>query len=155
LRLIHWFFALFYPLCATVGATGIPAPGVVDFAHLHLLGHSEILAAPAGFSPAPGLVTPVYDMAPADLFAQVENVAALQPRTFVLDCAPQKLQAAWVIRSAFANFPDVVEVAVLPEPGGRSGLIFYAHALYGVSDYGVNRKHAKRWLKDLEMKVAG
>ncbi len=155
MRLIWWFCALFCPLCATVGAAGVAAPGVVDFAHLHLLGHSEILAAPAGFSPAPGIVTPVYSMAPAELFAQVQNVAALQPRTFALDSEPQKLQAAWVIRSAFANFPDVVEVAVLPEPGGKSGLIFYSHALYGWSDYGVNRKHAKRWLKDLDMKVAG
>jgi uncharacterized protein (DUF1499 family) len=152
---VWWFFAWLCPLCATIGAVGVPRPGVVDFSHLHLLGHSEILAAPAGFSPAPGIVTPVYDMSPANLFTQVQNVAALQPRTFALDTEPQNLQAAWVIRSAFANFPDVVEIAILPEPGGKSGLIFYAHALYGISDYGVNRKHAMRWLKDLTMKVAG
>ncbi len=146
---------MFYPLCGTMGAAGIAAPGVVDFSHLHLLGHSEVLAAPAGFSPAPEIVTPVYDMAPADLFAQVQNVAALQTHTFVLDVEPGALQAAWVVRSGVGNFPDVVEVAVVAEPGGESGLVFYAHAIYGVSDYGVNRKHAVRWLKDLQMKVAG
>jgi len=149
-----WFLALFYPLCGTVGAAGVPAPGVVDFSHLHLRGHSEFLAAPAGFVPAPGLVIPIYNVAPADLFAQVQNVAALQPRTYPLDLEPQSRQAAWVIRSPVGNFPDVVEVAVLPEPGGRSGVVFYAHAVYGASDYGVNRKHVLRWLKDLQMKVA-
>jgi len=146
---------MFYPLCGTTGTAGISAPGVVDFSHFHLLGHSEVLAAPAWFVPAPQIVTPVYDMAPADLFAQVQNVALLQTRTYVLDDEPQALQAAWVVRTAVGNFPDVVEIAVVAEPGGKSGLIFYSHAVYGASDYGVNRKHAVRWLKDLQMKVAG
>jgi uncharacterized protein (DUF1499 family) len=150
-----WLLAMHYPLCGTMGAAGVPVPGVVDFSHLALMGHSEVLAAPAGFSPAPDIVTPVYDLAPADLFAQVQNVALLQTHTFALDSEPQALQAAWVVRSAGLNFPDVVEIAVLPEPGGKSGLVFYSHAIYGASDYGVNRKHAMRWLKDLQMKVAG
>jgi uncharacterized protein (DUF1499 family) len=152
---VLWLLALHYPLCGTAGAAGVPAPGVQDFAHLHRLGHSEVFAAPAGFLPAPDIVTPVFGVPPDVLFAQVQNVAALQPRTYALDIEPQARQAAWVVRSAFANFPDVVEVEVVPEPDGKSGLVFYAHAVYGASDYGVNRKHAMRWLQDLQVKVAG
>jgi hypothetical protein len=149
------FLAMFYPLCGTAGAAGVPAPGVVDFPHLRLIGHSEIFAAPSGFTPAPQLVTQIYPVPPAVLYAQVQNVALLQTRTFALDMEPRALQAAWVVRSAVGNFPDVLEIAVVAEPGGNSGLIIYSHAIYGASDYGVNRKHAIRWLKDLNMKVAG
>jgi hypothetical protein len=153
MNLLTFFLAMFYPLCGTAGAAGIPAPGIVDLAHLRLLGHSEILVAPAGFSPPPGMVAPVFHVPPAALFAAFQDVGSLQPRSYALDVEPQALQAAWVIRSGMGNFPDVVEVAVLPAPGGSS-FVFYAHAIYGASDYGVNRKHAERWLKDLQMKVA-
>ncbi len=149
------FVAMFLPLCGTQGAAGIPAPGVVDVAHLRLLGHSEILMAPAGFSPKPDIVAPAFDITPPQVFALLQDVAALQPRTYALDNEPAALQAAWVVRSAVANFPDIIEIAVLPEPGGKTSFVFYAHAVYGASDYGVNRKHAMRWLKDLQMKVAG
>jgi len=154
MRFLAWLMSFYLPLCGTTGAAGVVAPGVVDFRHLHLKGHSEFLVAPSGFAPVPGLVAPVYDEAPAALFAQIEDVAAFQPRTYALDSEPGALQAAWVVRSQVWNFPDVVEVAAVPEPGGKSSLIFYAHAVYGYSDYGVNRLHAIRWLKDLNMKVS-
>lgn len=132
---------------------GVPAPGVVDFSHLHLLGHSEVLVAPAGFPQLPDIVAPVYDIPPAALFAAMRAVGNGQPLTFPLDAAPAQLQAAWVIRSAGFNFPDILDIAVLPEPGDKSSFVLYAHALYGVSDYGVNRRHASQWMSILNMKV--
>jgi uncharacterized protein (DUF1499 family) len=154
MNLVAWFLSMVYPLCGTAGAAGIAPPGVVDFGHLRLLGHSEVLVAPSGFAPKPEIVAPVFAMPPAQLYAELQDVAALQPRTFPLDAEPRALQAAWVVRTALGNFPDMIEIAVLPEPDGKSSFIFYSHALYGASDYGVNRKHAIRWLKDLNMKVA-
>jgi uncharacterized protein (DUF1499 family) len=151
---LAYLVSLYLPLCGTTGAAGIQAPGIVDFAHLHLKGHSEFLVAPMGFSPQPGLASPVYDESPDTLFADIQDIAAMQPLTFPLDTEPKALQAAWVVRSKLFNFPDVVEIAVLPAPGARSTLILYAHALYGYSDYGVNHTHAIRWLKDLNMKVS-
>lgn len=155
MNLVSMFVSMFLPLCGTEGAAGIPAPGVVDFGHMRLLGHSEMLMAPAGFSPKPDILAPEFAMPPGQVFALLQDVAALQPRTFALDDEPGALQAAWVVRSPVANFPDVIEIAVLPEPDGKSSFVFYAHAVYGASDYGVNRKHAMRWLKDLQMKVSG
>jgi uncharacterized protein (DUF1499 family) len=154
MNLVTFFLAMVYPLCGTSGANGIPAPGIVDFAHLHLLGHSEFLMAPADFSPTPGMAAPIFHLTPLQLFDAFQDVGSLQPRSYMLDIEPEALQAAWVIRSPVGNFPDVVEIKILPEPDGDSSFVFYAHAIYGASDYGVNRKHAIRWLKDLQMKVA-
>jgi uncharacterized protein (DUF1499 family) len=151
---LAYLMSLYLPLCGTTGATGVPAPGLVDFPKLHLKGHSEFLVAPENFTPPPGLAAPTYNEPPQTLFADLQDVAALQPLTYPLDTEPTALQAAWVIRSKFWNFPDVLEIDVLPAPNGKSTLILYTHALYGYSDYGVNRTHAIQWLKDLNMKVS-
>jgi len=148
-RLISFYCGL----CALPGAAGVPAPGVVDFVHLHRLGHSEVLLAPAGFAQAPDILAPVYDIAPAALFAAFLAIGRARPLTFPLDSEPARLQAAWVIRSAGFNFPDILEIAVLPEPGQKSSFVLYSHALYGVSDYGVNRRRASQWMSILTMKV--
>jgi len=151
---LAYLMSLYLPLCGTTGAAGIPAPGIVDFSQLHLKGHSEFLVAPENFIPKPGLAAPIYQDPPKTLFADLQDVAALQPLTYPLDSEPNALQAAWVVRSKIWNFPDVIEIAVLPAPGGKSTLILYAHALYGYGDYGVNHSHAIRWLEDLNMKVS-
>ncbi len=154
MNFLAYLMSLYLPLCGTQGATGVPAPGIVDFSQLHLKGHSEFLVAPPGFIPKPGLAAEIYTEPPQVLFQQLQDVAALQPLTYPLDTESQALQAAWVVRSRLWNFPDVIEIAVLPAPNNTSTLILYAHALYGYSDYGVNHTHAIRWLKDLNMKVS-
>jgi uncharacterized protein (DUF1499 family) len=153
MRLLPFLLSFYLPLCGTAGAAGVAPPGVVDFAHLKRLGHSEVLLAPAGFVLPPDVVVPVYHVPPQKLYELFQAMAAAQPRTFVLDAEPAALQAAWVVRSAAGNFPDIVEMAALAEPGGSS-FVLYSHAIYGWSDYGVNRNRAKKWMKLLDMKVA-
>jgi uncharacterized protein (DUF1499 family) len=153
MRLLPYLLSFYLPLCGTLGATGIAPPGVVDFLHLKRLGHSEVFLAPPGFAPLPDLVAPVYHLPPQKLFELFQAIAAAQPRTFALDREPAALQAAWVVRSAAGNFPDIVEMAAIPEPGGSS-VVLYSHAIYGWSDYGVNRNRAKKWMELLDMKVA-
>ncbi len=109
--------------------------------------------APAGFPLSPDIVTPVYKVPPQKLYGLFQAMAAAQPRTFILDTVPAALQATWVVRSAAGNFPDIVEMAALAEPGGSS-FVLYSHAVYGWSDYGVNRNRAKKWMELLNMKVA-
>jgi hypothetical protein len=151
--LLPFLLSLYLPLCGTAGSNGIAPPGVVDFSHLHRLGHSEVFLAPAGFSPAPDIPAPVYKIPPETLFAAIQAVATAQPRTYPLDTIPASLQAAWVVRSAGGNFPDIIELAVVPSPGGSS-FVFYSHAVYGWSDYGVNANRARKWVELLNMKVA-
>ncbi|MDR3520059.1 MAG: DUF1499 domain-containing protein [Acidocella sp.] len=153
MNLLPWLLSFIFPLCGTLGAIGITPPGTVDFGHLHLQGHSEYLAAPAGFLPAPGITSPAYNLPPAALFATLQAVALTLPRTFPLDSLPQNLQAAYVIRTPAANFPDILELAVVAEPDNKSGVIFYSHSIYGESDYGKNREHILAWLDALNAKV--
>jgi hypothetical protein len=146
--------SMFFPLCGTQGAAGITPPGVVDFSHLQLQGHSEFLAGPPGYFQKPDRQIPIYNIPPADLYAGIIATGPTLPRTYILDSEPQALQAAYVARSRFSNYPDITELAVIPEPNNQSGLIIYSRALYGAGDYGVNREHVAAWLQTLQTKVS-
>ena len=151
--LLPLILSLYFPLCATSGTTGIPAPGVIDFQHFHRPEFSNLLIAPAGLGlPADGMAA-VYDVPAQRLFAAFQQIAAAQPRTYALDDEPAALQAAWVVRSAGGNFPDVVDVAVVVEGPSKSSFIFYTHSLYGWYPWGVLTKRARIWLHNLNLKV--
>ncbi|MDE8348085.1 MAG: DUF1499 domain-containing protein [Acidocella sp.] len=154
MNFLPWLLSFIFPLCGTLGADGITPPGNVDFGHLHLQGHSEYLAAPAGFLPPPGIISPAYNLPPAALFATLQAIAPTLPRTFTLDSVPPSLQAAYVIRTPEANFPDILELAVVAAPDNKSSVIFYSHSIYGESDYGKNREHILAWLNALNAKVS-
>ncbi len=146
--------SLVFPLCGTLGANGIAPPGNIDFTHLPMQGHSEFMAAPAGFMPTPNVTSPIYNLPPAALFATLQAIAPTLPRTFVLDTVPQSLQAAYVIRTPEANFPDILELQVVSEPDNKSSVIIYSHSIYGASDFGKNREHIAVFLNALNAKVA-
>jgi uncharacterized protein (DUF1499 family) len=153
MRLWPLLISLYFPLCATTGANGIAPPGIVDFSKAHHLPHSGVLVGPVGFTPMPDILAPLYPVSPAALFAALQAVAAAEPRTYALDAEPARLQAAWVVRSAASNFPDVVEAEVVPE-GGGSSVILLSRSIYGWFDFGVNAARAKDWLQKLQLKVA-
>ncbi|OYV52539.1 MAG: hypothetical protein B7Z77_01915 [Acidocella sp. 20-58-15] len=154
MTVLAWIMSMIFPLCGTLGANGITPPGLVDFTHLPMQGHSEYLAAPAGFTPTPGIASPIYHLPPAALFATLQAIAPTLPHTFVLDTVPQSLQAAYVIRSPQANFPDILELEVVAEPNNQSSVIIYSHSIYGESDYGKNHEHITIFLNALNAKVA-
>jgi hypothetical protein len=128
----HFFLlllSLYLPLCATEGADGISPPGVVDFAHQHFHWNKTGLAAPAGMLQQPNFTSPEFGVPPAALFTAVQTFIASQPRSYALDVEPGQLQAAWVIRSHLCNFPDVIEIAVVPAGAGHSSIIISSHAI--------------------------
>ena len=137
-----------WPGCRGQGANGVAAPGQIDFAHLvRPSSPNTALAAPAGFAPAPDIQTRRYDLSPEALFAAVQRVATAQPRTYPQVAYPEAMQAHFVARSAWLNFPDLIAVQVTPE----SGLILWSRSVYGRSDFGVNRKRLAAWLAALDM----
>ena len=151
--LLPLILSVVFPLCGTVGAKNVPAPGIVDFAHLTLpTSPNKALAAPAAFMPKPNLVTPSYPVPPAQLFDMVRATLLAQPHTFALDDHPGHLQAAFVARTPRANFPDIIEIAVQPDPQGGSHLIIYSHSIYGHSDFGANLARLKIWLAAINAK---
>ena len=137
--------------CAGKGAEGIPIPPPMDIASLKRPDSpNTALAAPEGFSPTPDIVTPRYKSTPAALYAAVGKVALAQPRTYAHAAYDDKLQAHFVARSRWFNFPDLIAVQVTPE----SGLILWSRSVYGYGDMGVNRARLTTWLAALDASLA-
>jgi hypothetical protein len=134
------------------GAGGVPVP-------------DRPLAFDAGFrlpaSPNTHLVAPPGHALPAharhqgwrvngpELWAAVQQVAQAMPRTTLLAAWPEALQAQWVTRTRWMNYPDIV-VAQLLAGEGRSALILYSRSLVGWSDLGANADRCAEWLAALD-----
>ncbi len=151
-----WLIGLLLPACGATGAAGLPVPPPMDFSGMVRPGTpNTALAAPAVPGPhaatasAPDIVTPVYPVPVARLFAAVRAVAAAQPRTFPAAAYPERLQAHWVVRSAVFNFPDLVTAQVLADGPDASALVLYSRSVYGRSDLGLNRRRLRAWLAAL------
>ena len=138
--------SLMMPACGATGAHGVPSTQM-DFAHLIRPSKpNTALAAPAGYTPKPDIVTPTYHVSPNDLFAIVVHVAAAQPATYKLGEDKPALEAGWVARSLIFNFPDIIWAQVRPGGTGNSELLLYSRSVYGRSDFGVNRQRVETWL---------
>lgn len=149
--LLRMLVALIYPACAMPGATGLPMPPPMNMAALQRPATpNSALAAPAGFHLTPDIVTPAFTVPPQRLFAAIQQVAAAEPRSFLQVAYPEKLQAHYVLRSDWLNFPDLVTVQVTPE----SQLILWSRSVYGRSDFGVNKARLAAWLAALDRVLA-
>ena len=149
-----WLIGLVLPACGFPAAAGLPAPALMDVAHLvRPSSPNTALAAPAGFTPPPDIVTPPYALAPNELFALLQAVAAAQPHTYQAALYADQHQAHYVARSAVFNFPDLIMVQVQSAGPDASLLIIYSRSVYGQSDLGVNRKRLATWLAELRTKL--
>jgi len=146
-----WLLGLVLPACGAAGAHGLPVPPLMAITRIERpASPNTALAAPSGFRPPPDLVTPLYAVPPARLFAAVAAVAAKEPRTYPAVAYTAAMQADWVVRSAVWNFPDLVTAQVLAAPGGGSELVLYSRSVYGYGDFGVNRRRLQTWLRALK-----
>lgn len=149
--LLRMLIALIYPACGLPGIQGLPVPPPMEMAALHRPSTpNTALAAPAGFSPAPDIVTPAYAVPPARLYAAIRKVAEAQPRSFLQAAYDDRMQAHYVVRSATLNFPDLVAVQVTPD----AHLILWSRSVYGRSDFGVNKARLTAWLAALDRALA-
>jgi uncharacterized protein (DUF1499 family) len=151
---IAWLIGLMLPACGFPAAEGLPAPTPMDTAQIvRPSSPNTAIAAPAGFTPPPDVVTPSYPVAADRLFALVQQVAADQPQTFQAALFTDRLQAHYVARSAVFNFPDLIMVQVSTATPNSSTLIVYSRSVYGHSDLGVNRKRVETWLAALQTRI--
>ncbi len=151
MHLLALLASLAFPACAQSGIGGLPPAHPIDpGAIVRPATPNTALAAPAGFAPKPDLETPVYRVPPATLFADLEKLAAGEPRTYLQATFADRLQAQYVVRSALLNFPDLVMAQVLAGPdAGSARLVLWSRSVYGQSDLGVNRKRVAAWLAAL------
>lgn len=150
-RILPLLAGLLMSGCSGHGAEGIPVPPPMDFSHLARPGSpNTALGAPAGFTPAPDIVTRVYPVPPERLYAAVKAVALAQPRTFLHVAYDDRRQAHYVARSRVFNFPDLIAARVEDD----STLILWSRSVYGESDLGVNRARLVAWLAALDVALA-
>lgn len=149
-----WLLGLILPACGAPGAQGLPPPELMDMSRIERPGSpNTALAAPAGSLPRPDIVTPVFPVPATRLYSVVLDVAAGQARTFLAKEYPTQLQAHFVARSAFWNFPDLI-TAQVGEAGPRaSTLALYSRSVYGHSDFGVNRQRLEVWLAAVQIRI--
>ena len=84
-------------------------------------------------------------------------VAAEAPRTKLLNRSADGLNLTLVQRTALLRFPDYIDVAIQPAPGGDGGsstIAVYSRSRFGYSDLGVNRKRVEDWMAALKTKAA-
>jgi hypothetical protein len=139
---------LIYPLCATEGTDGLPAPAPIDVAKLgRPRPRNSALAAPPGMHLLPDIVTRRREVPPLRLYEVLKLVALRQPRTLLHAEFPDLLQAHFVARSALCNFPDVIAIQITPDQMPA----LYSRSLYGHADFGVNRQRLVTWLTALDI----
>ena len=149
-----WLLGFLLPACGAPGSQGLPVPPQMDMANIaRPASPNTALAAPAGFHPAPDLMTPGYAVPASRLRAAIEAVAAAQPRTFRAADYLDRLQVHWVVRSAVLNFPDLVTAQVIAEGPDTAGLVLYSRSVYGYSDLGANRRRVVAWLAALDRQL--
>jgi uncharacterized protein (DUF1499 family) len=148
---LAWLVSFIMPACGFAGAAGLPPPALMDMAHIERPATpNTALAAPAGFRPAPDIVTPDYAVPPDRLFATVRAVAAAEPRTYLAADFAAHRQVHYVVRSAAFNFPDLVTVEVDPAGAEGAALVIWSRSVYGESDLGVNRKRVAAWVAGID-----
>ena len=148
---LAWLLGIFLPACGQPGISGLPVPTPMDMTHISRPGTpNTALAAPAGFSPPPDIVTPVYPLPAPRLLAEVRAIARNQPRTFEAAEFASRMQVHYVVRSAILNFPDLLTIQALPVEGKSSTLVMYSRSVYGRSDFGINHRRLETWLAILQ-----
>ena len=132
----------------------MPKPIVFDELRRRML-PTDCLALPAGFQTAarPDIVSPTFDAAPKELAKALQEIAVSQARTTIAAETSDSLRLELVRRSRVFRFPDRISIQVLPAENGGSSLAIYSAAKYGLTDFGVNRRHVQALLAALMERV--
>ena len=122
-----------------------------EFAEVKLTGNpNQFLMCPPGYCGAkPHVESSVFDLSVTQLREHWHDVVAAQPRIALLGEDEDGYQFDYVQRSARFRFPDVITVRFISISSSQSTLAIFGRAIYGKSDFGVNRKRIEAWLTTL------
>ncbi len=122
--------------------------GDVDFATLvrRDTPNDALACAPGLCAAKPDMDAPVFALDAGELFYQVQQAVAGEPRLVLMAKEPERGVLRYVQRSAVLRFPDTINVKVEALPDGRSTVQLYSRSQLGRSDMGVNAKRLERWI---------
>ena len=104
---------------------------------------SGVLAAPAGWTPAPTITTPVFPVAAPALFAAMSEILLHAPRTWLTVAYPDQQQAFFIVRSEDFNFPDIVVVQAIPSGPAASRAVIFSQSRYDVVPWLIDANQAR------------
>lgn len=112
------------------------------------------LIAPAGFSAAPAdEEAPRFPLPARRLFELAREVVRRQPRTAILEESAERMVLEARQRTPVLRFADDVTIQVVAIGESRSTLALYSRSRVGYADFGVNRRRARAWLKEIANNV--
>ncbi len=85
---------------------------------------------------------------PAQLLAQLDEIATATPHTTRLAGSPDTGRITWITRSRLWGFPDYTTAEATAD-GTGSRLTLHARLRFGSSDLGVNASRLRDWLARL------
>ena len=122
-----------------------------DFATLALKATpNQYLVCPADLCAADADATaPEFALSAETLQAHWRTMVGAEPRVEFLGESDDGRQLDYVQRTARWRFPDLITVRFIALGSERSTLAIYSRAVYGQSDFGVNRERIEAWLAKL------
>jgi len=101
---------------------------------------NDALACTEGLCTDPDFEISAMDGDPASVIERLsQRFAAIDPLARRVDDRRDPAKARFVTYSPMMRFPDVIHLEAVAMPDGRSGLMAYARAQLGKSDFGKNR----------------
>jgi hypothetical protein len=135
------------PACACAAVAGLPAPAPLGISHLVCRDTPEVpLVGPAGFAPAPDLVTPTYVIPAQRLCGFLQAVAADHCLTHTAARCDDQLQTHWAVCKRALDFSDRLAARIMPNGPDDATLVPYCRSVYGHSDPGVSLARLRTWL---------
>lgn len=108
---------------------------------------NQHLVTPAGWGPSkPHRESPVYERPASEVYDAIKAVAIGEPRVQVISDDPAKRKLKVVQRTRVIRFPDYVSIEIASMPDGKTTVLVYSRARFGIRDFGVNRRRIDRWL---------
>ncbi len=90
-----------------------------------------------------------FNMRPPQMWQMVQQVILSTPRTKYLAGSAEEGMITYVTRSLVFGFPDYTTVTVTQNEQG-SRVTLFGRLRYGRSDFGVNAKRLRSWVKALK-----
>ena len=151
-RLTPTLVALGLSACAVQGPPVSKGayPAVDMHTELGRIDGSAVLAAPADWTPKPGVITPVFPVSAAKLFDAMQEILAAEPRTWLVSAHTDLDQADFLVRSRAMNDPDSVVVQAVAASDTTSRAVILSRTRFDViPDNGSNRKRVRRLISAL------
>jgi hypothetical protein len=104
---------------------------------------SAVLAAPAGWTPAPTMTTPIFPVPAPRLLTAMQEILLAAPRTWLTIAYPAQEQAFFIVRSSALNLPDIVVVQAVPSGDTASKAVIFSRSRYDVVPFLISENEAR------------